>query len=70
MIQPFNTINASNSFFDYLDNDGEAELVAVLMDVLNHERLEILVVDPHHTSLHVAQSMIPRMYNGGPPSCY
>lgn len=66
-VEPLDLINASNSFFDDFDNDGSAEFLAVMTDYLNHEHLEIIVVDEKGDSLHVARTRIPKQYNGGAP---
>lgn len=67
VIEPFNFIDPSNSFYDDFDNDGEAELVAVLSDFLNRKYLEILVIDQQEGSLRVVREKLVRPYNNGTP---
>ncbi len=66
-IQPFDLINAYNSFYDDLDNDGEAELVAVLPDFLNRMYLEIMIIDQKNNSLHTTKTRLERPYGWGAP---
>lgn len=56
-----------NSFYDDFDNDGKAELGMVLTDNLNHEYLDMIIVDHVSDSFHTARTKIKRPYSGGPP---
>lgn len=67
VIQPFDLINAYNSFYDDLDNDGEAELVAVMPDFLNRIYLEIMVIDQKKNSLYATKTRLERPYGWGAP---
>lgn len=66
-IRPFDLINANNSFYDDLDNDGEAELVTVLPDFLNRIYLEIIVIDQKNNSIHTTKTRLERPYGDGAP---
>lgn len=66
-IEPFNLVDASNSFYDDFDNDAEPELVVVLMDSLNRAYLNVFIVDQKDDSLHVARERIERPYINGTP---
>ena len=58
-------VTAYNSFLADYDNDGENELLLVLEDRLNHEYLEVFVIDPTGNSLREVHSLVTRPYSGG-----
>ena len=65
-VQALDIVNAHNFSYDDLDNDGTPELVAVLMDFLNHEYLDVLVVDSRDNGLTITRTELDRPYIGGP----
>lgn len=67
VIEPFDLIDAHNSFYDDLDNDGESELAVVLMDPLNREYLTVFIVDQKDDFLHVVKARLERPYVNGTP---
>lgn len=67
VIEPFDLIDAHNSFYDDLDNDGESELAVVLMDPLNREYLTVFIVDQKDDFLHVVGARLERPYVNGTP---
>lgn len=67
VMRELDVINAYNSSLGDFDNDGTNELLIILNDPLNHNYLEVLVVDPSDNTLRLAQTLIDRPYSGGPP---
>ncbi len=64
---PLDIVTAYNSSVGDFDNDGVNELVVVLHDELNHDYLDVLIIDERDKTLHRAQQKIDRLYSGGPP---